>query len=216
MIDKFEVGKWYVFDATEYKKGGIPWNPDGGMDFLKDGRPHQCTFVSGGRYACANFDGHTDGWHSDGTWSFHGYLSYISEVESPEEAEFKRGDVVLVADDADEPYSNWHERIFLARIEGAKSPYVVVHAGYEDDFRSGKPFCTITYRYAEPRTEVNTAVKALETAVEEAEEAFGYAREELEDAEVMHDTATKKYNKAIDTLRLAQEALKKYKKEKNV
>ena len=36
MIDKFEVGKWYVFDAGE--DSGITWNPYGKMDFLKDGK----------------------------------------------------------------------------------------------------------------------------------------------------------------------------------
>jgi len=57
MIDKFEVGKWYVFDAGE--DSGITWNPYGKMDFLKDGKPHKCTAIRGSYPMYANFDGHT-------------------------------------------------------------------------------------------------------------------------------------------------------------
>lgn len=167
MIDKFEVGKWYVFDASE--DSGITWDPCGKMDFLKDGKPHQCTAIGGTYSMCANFDGHTDGLYDGGAWSFCGDSAYISEVKASQELQFKRGDKILVTD---YDYGNdWLECIFVAYIEGATEPYVVTLAD-ENDFRDGRPFEVYTYRYAKSFPDKDKKLEELEENLRKAEEAL--------------------------------------------
>lgn len=69
--------------------------------------------------------------------------------ESPKiETEWKpkRGDRVLVWDDEDDPI----ERIFLAKIEGAKNPIVVVNGDYKNEFENNEPFDSSQYEYMKP------------------------------------------------------------------
>jgi len=56
----------------------------------------------------------------------------------------KRGDEIWVSDTID---GNHEKRIFLAYIEGAKSPVVTVAKGDESNFKQGKPFSTVQWRY---------------------------------------------------------------------
>jgi len=165
MIDEFELGKWYVFDAGE--DSGITWNPYGKMDFLKDGKPHKCTAVRGIYPMYANFDGHTDGPYDGGTWSFYGDNAYVSEVAVPGELQFKRGDKILVTD---YEYDNdWLEYIFVAYIKGATEPYVVTPAD-ENDFRDGRPFEVYTFRYAKPLPDKDKKLAELEENLRRAQE----------------------------------------------
>lgn len=64
------------------------------------------------------------------------------------EAEFspKRGDRVLVWDDNDDPI----ERIFLAKIEGAKNPIVVVNGEYKNEFQNNQLFDSSQYEHMKP------------------------------------------------------------------
>lgn len=167
MIDKFEIGKWYIFDAIEYPYGNITWNPYGKMDFLRDGKPHQCTSVSEYGEMLANFDGYTDGFHVDGTWLFSGANDYISEVNPSEEGQFKRGDKILVTDY--EHDDDWLEYIFVAYIKGATEPYVVTPAD-ENDFRNGKPFDIYCYKYAKPLPDKDKKLAELEENLRKAQE----------------------------------------------
>ena len=167
MIDEFEVGRWYVFDAGE--DSGITWNLYGKMAILKDGKPHQCTAIRGDYPMYANFDGHTDGPYDGGTWSFCGDNAYISEVKASQELQFKRGDKILVTD---YDYGNdWLECIFVAYIEGATEPYVVTLAD-ENDFRDGRPFEVYTYRYAKSFPDKDKKLEELEENLRKAEEAL--------------------------------------------
>jgi len=59
-------------------------------------------------------------------------------------SEPKRGDEIWVSDTID---GNHEKRIFLAYIEGAKSPVVTVAKGDESNFKQGKPFSTVQWRY---------------------------------------------------------------------
>lgn len=68
----------------------------------------------------------------------------IIELPKEEQAtELKRGDEILVRD----TIVNYEKRIFLAYIEGARSPVVTVAKGDESNFKQGKPFSTVQWRY---------------------------------------------------------------------
>lgn len=68
------------------------------------------------------------------------FLRAIEEAFSVEK-EPERGDLV--------PWKNGGNRIFLAEIKGAKSPYVYVSYGYEENFRNGEKFDTFSWRFIE-------------------------------------------------------------------
>lgn len=63
----------------------------------------------------------------------------------PKQFNPKRGDMVLVWDDL----SSQEEAIFLASIEGAENPYLVVSDQDEDEFFTNKPFNFDYYKYME-------------------------------------------------------------------
>jgi hypothetical protein len=66
------------------------------------------------------------------------------EVET--EWQPKRGDIVLVWDNDDDPI----ERIFLAKIEGAKNPIVVVNGDYKEEFKNNQLFDSSQYEFMKP------------------------------------------------------------------
>lgn len=200
MIDKFEVGKWYVFDTN--KHNDIFWSPHGLMDFLKDGRPHQCTVISKYDDMFANFDGRTDGIYDGGTWSFRFKHDKITEVAVPKADVFKRGDVILVTDYVDD--DNWMERIFVSYVEGATDPYVVAGGDEKENFRNGKPFAIYTYKYGKPLPKEDKELKELEENLRKAEKAL----EEYKKLRELEENLSK-------AEKAAEEALEEYKKEKS-
>lgn len=70
-------------------------------------------------------------------------IEWLDEIFYTQDT-LKRGDIVYVRDDECQQYV---ERIFLTKIEGAVLPYVVVSPGYAENFKTGKPFFTINYKY---------------------------------------------------------------------
>jgi hypothetical protein len=73
------------------------------------------------------------------------------------EPEFKRGDKVMVGG---------HERIFLAKIDGAKYPYMYVSTLSEDNFLSGKPFRIASARKVEPIFKKEVPEYTMEETIE--------------------------------------------------
>lgn len=80
MITEFKSGHWYRYigPGREYT---IAWNSQGKMDFLLDGKPHQCN--KGMLHMVSFFDSSDP----DYRWSFKGSLKYFEEVEMNEEME---------------------------------------------------------------------------------------------------------------------------------
>jgi hypothetical protein len=73
------------------------------------------------------------------------------------EPEFKRGDKVMVGG---------HERIFLAKIDGAKYPYIYVSSSSENDFLSGRPFRIATTGKVEPIPKKEVPEYTMKEAIE--------------------------------------------------
>lgn len=78
--------------------------------------------------------------------------------------EFERGERVLVRD---RDNSEWYERIFLTKIDGAIYPYVVVVSNYEDDFINGKKFDITRY------TQCKKLATEKELTMQEIADKFG-------------------------------------------
>lgn len=79
MIKEFKSGHWYRYIGPGKYNDGITWNGAGEMDFLLDGKPHQCNV---GDSQCASFfDSPDPNW----TWGFNGSLKYFEEIEMNDE-----------------------------------------------------------------------------------------------------------------------------------
>lgn len=79
MIKEFVSGKWYRYIGLGKGKGNIIWNREGKMDFLLDGKPHQCNH---GAEHCASF---FDSPNPNKVWEFRRGLNYFKEVEMNDE-----------------------------------------------------------------------------------------------------------------------------------
>ena len=72
---------------------------------------------------------------------------YKAMNDITEECEFKRGERIIVWDNENEN----DERIFIAYIEWAYSPYVCVTNEDEEDFTRWNPFGFFSWKYAEKK-----------------------------------------------------------------
>lgn len=73
-ITEFKSGKWYRWIGPKKRPSG--WNHLGEMDFLLDGKPHQCN--KGARTFASFFDSPD----SDYQWAFYGDMKYFREVKA--------------------------------------------------------------------------------------------------------------------------------------
>lgn len=79
MITGFKSGHWYKYIGPGKEKDNIIWDGQGKMDFLLDGKPHQCN--KGMSHMVSFFDSSDP----DYRWSFLGSLKYFEEGEMNEE-----------------------------------------------------------------------------------------------------------------------------------
>ena len=79
MIKSFVSGKWYRYIGPGKGKDNITWNSEGEMDFLLDGKPHQCK--EGSPSFASFFDSPDPNWD----WNFFGNLECFEEVEMNDE-----------------------------------------------------------------------------------------------------------------------------------
>ena len=71
-----------------------------------------------------------------------GYTEMFLPEDEPKD-ELKRGDLVEVSDES----GVWKERIFLAEIDGSRSPFICVAKGCEEKFNLGKKFYTMEWKH---------------------------------------------------------------------
>jgi len=81
MIKEFVSGKWYRYigPGKGKEEDTIVWNENGKMDFLLDGKPHQCK--EGSSSLASFFDSPDPDWK----WAFGRSLNYFEEVEMNDE-----------------------------------------------------------------------------------------------------------------------------------
>ena len=79
MIKEFVSGKWYRYIGPGKETDDISWNENGKVDFLLDGKPHQCNH---GAEHCASF---FDSPNPNKVWEFRRGLNYFKEVEMNDE-----------------------------------------------------------------------------------------------------------------------------------
>lgn len=82
----------------------------------------------------------------------------------------KRGDIVEVSDNKE----YWAERIFLAEIEGAVYPFIVVSECYENEFKRGEKFYTCNYLH------IRKLIQKTRLTKEQIAEKLNIPVEELE------------------------------------
>ena len=84
--------------------------------------------------------------------------------------QLKRGDYVYISDiSITHALSNKTKRIFIAYIEGARTPYICVDITDEENFKTNKPFSVTGWKYAVKVPEV----KQVEMSIKEIEEKLG-------------------------------------------
>jgi hypothetical protein len=138
MIDKFEAGRWYVYEGKARQSG---WNEDGYMDYVLDGKPHLCMRSFGKSARFKDDEKNSFGMSCIWTWGESAYnfrLATTDEVEAMPDTAVKRGERVLVWDN---PVKKL-ERTYVQTVEGGKGQYCVVLEEQAElaAFSNGKPF----------------------------------------------------------------------------
>ena len=77
MIDKFRIGKYYLYvgDRT------MGWNKEGGMDFVLDRKPHKCVDVDPANASSAVFEDQEDFINKEGD-NFGKYMWMWTDLSS--------------------------------------------------------------------------------------------------------------------------------------
>jgi len=88
--------------------------------------------------------------------------------------EFKRWDIVEVRDGKDK----WKERIYIATIEWAIYPYIVVNSNLEDEFKKWEKFDIIRYKQIRPLKKTYTITLEWKD-IEISKESFEALKESL-------------------------------------
>src|SRR5690606_39274017 len=101
--------------------------------------------------------------------NFNDYV--VLNEEKPRDSFPKRGDMILVSDDGE----NWHQRIFLAYIEGSSDPVIVVDEGFDSEFLRGCEFDMTVYVYWKPLLEP----EPLDLTMQQIAEKFGVSVDQL-------------------------------------
>ena len=72
MIKEFKSGHWYRWTGPKERQSG--WNSEGEMDFILDGKPHQC------KEGCGGWASFYDSIEFDYSWDWHDDLQSIEEL----------------------------------------------------------------------------------------------------------------------------------------
>ena len=135
-----------------------------------DGRYSHHILTEGEEYTVINVELEVTGTYITVDGIGRGFSASRFELVEPQ---FKRGDKVLVWDwDEKQAY----ERIFLAYIEGARSPYVCVMESQEKAFYDGADFEPINCKHAKPILPTKQTV-TLELTDEQLEKIRGIINE---------------------------------------
>ena len=163
MIERFQVGKWYRYVGEKIGPFSELW-----ADFIVDGNPHQCTFVSP---ICVGF---ADGDKKDiWTWT-RATMKKFDEVFMPKEGDkminkykydevsiLKKGEPIMVRNNDAQP---WVKRIFLYYDNSLKHvPYICVWGNDEKKFVNGKEYRPEHWCQAKPfeKPEVKPELKRM-------------------------------------------------------
>src|SRR5690606_3368589 len=105
----------------------------------------------------------------------------IEEEKTNDKWKPKRGDIVEVSDDKE----HWIQRIFLAEIEGATYPFVVVSGHRESEFKRGEEFGFSYFKFI--RKPVQKIVQKTTLTKAQIAEKLNIPVEELEIIDQMYE-----------------------------
>ena len=157
---KFKTGDEVTVSENPVDKNYQPFfAPEMEPSKGKSAKIVRCFVGSGGNYYNIAGD------DVDPSYSYHeDWLSLKSEL--------KRGDLVWVSD-VDENCNSRKERIFLAKIEGARNPFICLLDSHIERFIGGKEFDYTFWKYAK-KVETQETQEAKEYTIEELHKIVGH------------------------------------------